>query len=60
MSGKGTNARSPRSQMPGEKTFSAAVDTGVSGTQRNKKISQRDIDRIQKNPRAGRVLEQKE
>jgi hypothetical protein len=43
--------------MPGEKTFSAAVDYGVSGTHRNKKLTQKDLDRIQNNPRAGRVLE---
>ncbi len=43
--------------MPGEKTFSAAVDYGVSGTHRNKKLTQKDIERIQANPRAGRFLD---
>lgn len=38
-SGKGINARSPRSTMPNEKTFSAAVDYGLSGTHRNKKLT---------------------
>lgn len=39
VSGKGVNQRSPRSGMPNEKTFSAAVDYGLSGTHRNKKLS---------------------
>lgn len=38
-SGRGVNARSPRSNMPNERTFSAAVDYGLSGTHRNKKLS---------------------
>jgi hypothetical protein len=52
------NARSPRSQMPNEKTFNAQVDYGLSGSHRQKKLNQKAIDRIQKDPRAGRVLEQ--
>jgi hypothetical protein len=41
ISGRGVNNRSPRSTMIGEKekTFSAAVDYGVSGTHRNKKLT---------------------
>jgi hypothetical protein len=34
MSGKGLNAKSPRSTAPGEKTFTATLDHGVSGTTR--------------------------
>jgi len=60
ISGRGVNSRSPRSTMQNEKTFTAAVDYGVSGTHRNKKLTQKDIDRIQNNPRAGRVIEPKE
>ena len=58
VSGRGVNPKSPRSGMPTEKTYQATVDHGVSGTSRQKKITQRDIERIQANPRAGRVLEQ--
>jgi len=43
-----------------DKTFSAAVDYGVSGTHRNKKLTQKAIDRIQNDPRAGRYIDQKE
>ena len=50
--------KSPRSNMPNEKTFTAAVEYGVSGTQRNRQITQKQLDRIQKDPRAGRFLEQ--
>jgi hypothetical protein len=62
VSGRGVNNRSPRSTMPNEKdkTFSAAVDYGVSGTHRQKKLTQKALDRIQNDPRAGRYLEQKE
>lgn len=59
-SGRGVNGKSPRSTMPNEKTFSATVETGISGTHRQKKLTQRDLDRIQNNPRAGRVLEAKD
>ncbi len=45
-SGRGANQKSPRSNMPNEKTFSAAVDYGVSGTHRNKMISQKQLERI--------------
>lgn len=45
-SGKGINARSPRSGMPNEKTFAAAVDYGLSGTHRQKKLTQKAIERI--------------
>lgn len=55
-SGKG---RSPRSGLTGaDKTYSAAVDYGLSGTHRQKKLTQKAIERIQKDPRAGRVIEQ--
>ena len=60
MSTKGKKATSPRSQMVGEKTFQAAVDSGVSGTHRNKKLTSKDLERIQNNPRAGRVIEKVE
>jgi hypothetical protein len=45
--------------MQGEKMFAAAVDYGVSGTHRNKKLSEKDIKRIKGDPRAGRFLEEK-
>jgi hypothetical protein len=45
-SGKGVNVKSPRSGMPNEKTYSAAVDYGLSGTHRQKKLSQKAIERI--------------
>ena len=60
-SGRGVNNKgSPRSQMEKEKMFSAAVETGISGTHRNKKLTQKAIDRIRNDPRAGRVIESKE
>ena len=59
-SGRGANVKSPRSTMPNEKTFSAAVDYGLSGTHRSKKITQKALERIQHDPRAGRLIEQKD
>lgn len=56
-SGRGANNRSPRSQLAQERTFSGAVDYGVSGTHRSKKITQKALERIQKDPRAGRFIE---
>jgi hypothetical protein len=58
-SGRGVNNRSPRSaiQTEKDKTFSAAVDYGVSGTHRNKKLTQKALERIQNDPRAGRIIE---
>jgi hypothetical protein len=37
--------------------YTGAVDASVSGTQRNRRVSQRVLERIQNDPRAGRFIE---